>query len=162
MQYYVPWTFHSYNNGDKMGTKLCDHFYGNTWNRGLISSRLHLLYGGDNIDAHSWSGPVYQTRGPLNVFQETIKFTSEVSDTAVNFLNVTGHKEKQLKSRRLGECLFISSLQGRALRTLVDIARLAERLNKCFLIPLFHTGPESHELTNIWIRGWIVLSLWRS
>ena len=21
------------------------------------------------------------------------------------------------------------------------------------IIPLFHTGPESHELTNIWIRG---------
>ena len=29
----------------------------------------------------------------------------------------------------LGECLLISSLQGRALRTLVDIARLAERFN---------------------------------
>ena len=32
-------------------------------------------------------------------------------------------------------------------------------------IPLFHTGPNPpkwHELTNIWIRGWIVLSSWRS
>ena len=24
---------------------------------------------------------------------------------------------------------------------------------KYCVIPLFHTGPESHELTNIWIRG---------
>ena len=31
--------------------------------------------------------------------------------------------------RILGECLLISSLQGKALRTLVDIARLAERFN---------------------------------
>ena len=30
------------------------------------------------------------------------------------------------------------------------------------VIPLLKTGPESHELTNIWIRGWIVLSSWRS
>ena len=30
------------------------------------------------------------------------------------------------KSRILGECLLISSLPGKALRTLVDIARLAE------------------------------------
>ena len=29
----------------------------------------------------------------------------------------------------LGECLLISSLPGKALRTLVDIARLAERFN---------------------------------
>ena len=33
------------------------------------------------------------------------------------------------KWRILGECLLISSLQGRALRTRVDIARLAERFN---------------------------------
>ena len=32
--------------------------------------------------------------------------------------------------RLLGECLLISSLPGKALRTLVDIARLAERFNK--------------------------------
>ena len=32
--------------------------------------------------------------------------------------------------RILGECLLISSLPGKALRTLVDIARLAERYNK--------------------------------
>ena len=32
--------------------------------------------------------------------------------------------------RILGECLLISSLPGKALRTLVDIARLAERFNK--------------------------------
>ena len=31
--------------------------------------------------------------------------------------------------RILGECLLISSLPGKALRTLVDIARLAERFN---------------------------------
>ena len=31
--------------------------------------------------------------------------------------------------RILGECLLISSLPGNALRTLVDIARLAERFN---------------------------------
>ena len=29
----------------------------------------------------------------------------------------------------LGECLLISSLPGKAVRTLVDIARLAERFN---------------------------------
>ena len=34
--------------------------------------------------------------------------------------------------RILGECLLISSLPGKALRTLVDIARLAERFNKRF------------------------------
>ena len=35
-----------------------------------------------------------------------------------------------LKIKRiLGECLLISSLPGKALRTLVDIARLAERFN---------------------------------
>ena len=33
------------------------------------------------------------------------------------------------KYRILGECLLISSLPGKALRTLVDIARLAERFN---------------------------------
>ena len=33
------------------------------------------------------------------------------------------------KLRILGECLLISSLPGEALRTLVDIARLAERFN---------------------------------
>ena len=33
------------------------------------------------------------------------------------------------KSRILGECLLISSLPGKALRVLVDIARLAERFN---------------------------------
>ena len=32
--------------------------------------------------------------------------------------------------RILGECLFISSLPGKVLRTLVDIARLAERFDK--------------------------------
>ena len=32
--------------------------------------------------------------------------------------------------RILGECLLISSLPGKALRKLVDIARLAERFNK--------------------------------
>ena len=31
--------------------------------------------------------------------------------------------------RLLGECLLISSLPGKALNTLVDIARLAERFN---------------------------------
>ena len=31
--------------------------------------------------------------------------------------------------RILGECLLLSSLPGKALRTLVDIARLAERFN---------------------------------
>ena len=31
--------------------------------------------------------------------------------------------------RILGECLLISSLPGKALRTYVDIARLAERFN---------------------------------
>ena len=31
--------------------------------------------------------------------------------------------------RILGECLLISSLPGKAFRTLVDIARLAERFN---------------------------------
>ena len=30
----------------------------------------------------------------------------------------------------IGECLLISSLPGKALRTLVDIAKLAERFNK--------------------------------
>ena len=33
------------------------------------------------------------------------------------------------KYRILGECLLISSLPGKVLRTLVDIARLAERFN---------------------------------
>ena len=33
--------------------------------------------------------------------------------------------------RILGECLLISSLLGKALRTLVDIARLAERFSIC-------------------------------
>ena len=31
--------------------------------------------------------------------------------------------------RILGECILISSLSGKALRTIVDIARLAERFN---------------------------------
>ena len=34
--------------------------------------------------------------------------------------------------RILGKCLLISSLLGKALRTLVDIARLAERFNMHF------------------------------
>ena len=33
--------------------------------------------------------------------------------------------------RILGECLLISSLPGKALRKLVDIARLAEQFNMC-------------------------------
>ena len=33
--------------------------------------------------------------------------------------------------RILGKCLLISSLPGKALRMLVDIARLAERFNNC-------------------------------
>ena len=33
------------------------------------------------------------------------------------------------KYRILGECLLISSLPGKALRTLVDITRLAEQFN---------------------------------
>ena len=37
--------------------------------------------------------------------------------------------EVNCKYRVLGECLLISSLPGKALRTLVDIARLAERFN---------------------------------
>ena len=35
-----------------------------------------------------------------------------------------------VQQRILGECLLISSLPGKALRMLVDIARLAERFNK--------------------------------
>ena len=35
----------------------------------------------------------------------------------------------QLKENFIGECLLISSLTGKVLRTLVDIARLAERFN---------------------------------
>ena len=35
----------------------------------------------------------------------------------------------RLKYRILGECLLISSLPGKALRTHVDIARLAKRFN---------------------------------
>ena len=34
-----------------------------------------------------------------------------------------------IKNRILGECLMISSLPGMALRTLVDVARLAQRFN---------------------------------
>ena len=34
-----------------------------------------------------------------------------------------------MKQRILGECLLISSLSGKALRTLVDIGRLAEGFN---------------------------------
>ena len=33
------------------------------------------------------------------------------------------------KKRILGECLLISSLPGKALRTLIDIARLAKQFN---------------------------------
>ena len=33
------------------------------------------------------------------------------------------------KKRILGECILVSSFTGKALRTLVDIARLAERFN---------------------------------
>ena len=33
------------------------------------------------------------------------------------------------KQRILGECILISSLPGKAFRTLVDIVRLAERFN---------------------------------
>ena len=33
--------------------------------------------------------------------------------------------------RIFGECLLITSLPGKPLRTLVDIARLAERFNMC-------------------------------
>ena len=39
---------------------------------------------------------------------------------------------RQCKERILGECLLISSLPGKALRTLVDIARLTERFNMRF------------------------------
>ena len=42
--------------------------------------------------------------------------------------NALGDKESS-KKRILGECLLISSLPSKALRTLVDIARLAERFN---------------------------------
>ena len=38
-------------------------------------------------------------------------------------------KIRAYKQRTLGECLLISSLRGKAFRTLVDIARLAERFN---------------------------------
>ena len=41
-----------------------------------------------------------------------------------------GRKESnQTIKQKLGECLLISSLPGKALRTLIDIARLAERFN---------------------------------
>ena len=40
-----------------------------------------------------------------------------------------GSAQWQYIKRILGECLLISSLPGKALRTLVDIARLAEQFN---------------------------------
>ena len=43
----------------------------------------------------------------------------------VNVIMILG----RLVHRILGECHLISSLPGKALRTLVDIARLAERFN---------------------------------
>ena len=42
----------------------------------------------------------------------------------------TKHRATKDKWRILGECLLISSLQGKVLRTLIDIARLAEQFNK--------------------------------
>ena len=39
------------------------------------------------------------------------------------------------KWRKLGECLLISSLPGKALRTLVDIARQASRCQQAFSKP---------------------------
>ena len=37
--------------------------------------------------------------------------------------------EPHVENTMIGECLLISSLPGKALRTFVDIARLAERFN---------------------------------
>ena len=47
------------------------------------------------------------------------------------YQHVQSETKKRKKLRILGECLLIhvSSLQGMALRTFVDIARLAERFN---------------------------------
>ena len=59
--------------------------------------------------------------------------------------------------------LFINSVQFASLTSNLVLASQNERFfsymgvssctNMLKVIPLFHTGPESHELTNIWIRG---------
>ena len=51
-----------------------------------------------------------------------------LTNPTVNFLYGNCDVASGIK-RILGECLLISSLPGKALRTLVDIARLAERFN---------------------------------
>ena len=64
---------------------------------------------------------------------------NKYSDQPVHLLNLARvlcpHTETMTqyrlwyKKRILGECLLISSLPGKALRSLVDIARLAEQFN---------------------------------
>ena len=58
--------------------------------------------------------------------RETIKITVMNQKRALNSLTV--RKKKII----LGECILISSLSGKASRTLVDIARLAEQFNVRF------------------------------
>ena len=62
------------------------------------------------------------------------RFNSPLSDEFDHIMHLVPKVARPLGhtsciKRILGECLLISSLPGKALRTLVDIARLAERFN---------------------------------
>ena len=56
-----------------------------------------------------------------------------ISSLQGNTLRMLGDIARHAETYRiLGECLLISSLSGNALRTIVDIARLADRFNMRF------------------------------
>ena len=63
---------------------------------------------------------------------DSVYLMSKPGDKDKLFLSYTYsilNKSENTTYRILGECLLISSLPGKALRTHVDIARLAERFN---------------------------------
>ena len=52
-----------------------------------------------------------------------------LTSNSSTYLKMTQEETTTEKNRILGECLLISGLPGKSLRTLVDIARLAKRFN---------------------------------
>ena len=79
-----------------MCTKLCDYIHGKTLNKVLIHVPVTTSRAMEIFRRHSHGLALYTAvLETLNSFHKTIKFISEMYDTAVNFLDVTVHKDNQ-------------------------------------------------------------------
>ena len=77
---------------------------------------------------------MFLSHGDMGWSAVIVAFTGHYTHFLTRYNNPTKYHQNTSKSyieRILGECLLISSLLGKALRTLVDITRLAERFNEC-------------------------------